>query len=103
VAQERALDVESDQRRQRFADPRLAKTTIDEWIRSWSDAHGVTAMTWSTYSSHIRNHILPQWSGTAIGDIARIKVKGWVNNTLPGEARGQEREGHPRAVLADPR
>ncbi|GGU39962.1 DMT family permease [Lentzea flava] len=82
AANERAADVESDQRRQQFADPRLAKTTIDEWIRAWSDAHGVTEMTWSTYSSHIRNHILPRWSGTALGDIARIKVKGWVNNTL---------------------
>lgn len=26
-------DVESDQRRQRFTDPRLSRTTIDEWIR----------------------------------------------------------------------
>ncbi|SFR00151.1 hypothetical protein SAMN04488564_1011027 [Lentzea waywayandensis] len=39
-------------------------------------------MTWSTYDSHIRNHILPRWSGTAVGDIERIKVKGWVNKTL---------------------
>jgi integrase len=82
AAENRAADVESDQRRQRFADPRLAKTTIDEWIRDWSEAHGVTAMTWSTYDSHIRNHILPRWSGTAVGDIERIKVKGWVNKTL---------------------
>jgi hypothetical protein len=51
-------------------------------IRSWSDAHGVTAMTWSTCRSHIRNHILRRWSGTAIGDIARIKVKDQVNNML---------------------
>lgn len=39
-------------------------------------------LAWSTYSSHIRNHILPRWSGTALGDIARIKVKTWVNKTL---------------------
>jgi integrase len=82
AAENRAADIESDQRRHRFADPRLAKTTIDEWIRDWSEAHGVTAMTWSTYDSHIRNHILPRWSGTAVGDIERIKVKGWVNKTL---------------------
>lgn len=82
AAEARAADVESDQRRRRFADPRLAKTTIDEWIRSWAEAHGVTAMTWSTYDSHLRNHILPHWSGMAVGDIERIQVKGWVNKTL---------------------
>ncbi len=35
----RAAGVESDQRQQRFVDPRLAKTTIDEWIQEWSQAH----------------------------------------------------------------
>jgi len=81
-ADDRAADVESDQRRHRFTDPRLAQTTIDEWIRCWSDAHHVTATTWGTYDSHIRNHILPRWSGTPLGDIQRIAVKGWVNQTL---------------------
>lgn len=81
-ADNRAADVESDQRRRRFVDPRLAETTIDEWIRAWSDAHRVADITWATYDSHIRNHILPRWSGTALGDIARIAVKGWVNKTL---------------------
>jgi integrase len=81
-ADNRAADVESDQRRRQFTDPRLAQTTIDEWIRAWSDAHRVADVTWATYDSHIRNHILPRWSGTALGDIARIAVKGWVNKTL---------------------
>ncbi|MFF0146009.1 site-specific recombinase XerD [Amycolatopsis sulphurea] len=77
-AENRATDVESDQRRHRFTDPRLAETTIDEWIRQWSDAHRVADITWATYDSHI----LPRWSGTPVGTIARIAVKGWVNKTL---------------------
>lgn len=81
-ADNRAADVESDQRRDRFINPRLAQTTIDEWIRVWSDAHHVSDTTWATYDSHIRNHILPRWTGTALGDIQRILVKGWVNKTL---------------------
>lgn len=81
-ADNRAADVESDQRRRRFTDPRLAETSIDEWIRSWSDAHRVADITSATYDSHIRNHILTRWSGTALGDIQRIAVKGWVNKTL---------------------
>jgi integrase len=84
-ADNRAVDVESDQRRRRFVDPRLAQTTIDEWIREWADARRVAEVTWATYDSHIRNHILPQWSGTALGDIGRMAVKGWVNKTLRGK------------------
>ena len=42
----------------------------------------VTSGTWAKYESHIRNHILTRWSGTAVGDITRIKVKGWVNKIL---------------------
>ncbi len=82
AAENRAADIESDQRRGRFVDPRLAQTTIDEWIRSWTAAHFVSGITSATYDSHIRNHILPRWSGTALGDIQRIAVKGWVNNQL---------------------
>jgi hypothetical protein len=47
-ADNRAADVESDQRRRHFTDPRLAQTTIDEWIRQWSDAHRVADITWAT-------------------------------------------------------
>ncbi|MTD56584.1 hypothetical protein [Amycolatopsis pithecellobii] len=60
-----AADVESDQRRDRFVDPRLAQTTVDEWIRTWTDALHVSDNT-----------------GTALGEIQRIHVKGWVNKTL---------------------
>lgn len=81
-ADNRAADIESDQRRSRFIDPRLAQTTVDEWIRVWSDAHHVSTTTWSTYDSHIRNHILPRWTGTALGDVQRMLVKSWANKTL---------------------
>lgn len=81
-ADNRAADVASDQRRDQFVDPRLAQTTIDEWIQVWSEANNVSDTTWATYDSHIRNHILPRWSGTALGDIQRIMVKGWANKKL---------------------
>lgn len=81
-ADDRAADIESDQRRQQFADPRLVRISIDEWIRAWCDAHRVADITQATYDSHIRNHIPPRWSGTALGDIKRIAVKAWVNKRL---------------------
>ncbi|KAA5832080.1 hypothetical protein F1721_18140 [Saccharopolyspora hirsuta] len=74
---------------------------MDEWIRAWSDAQSVSDVTWATYQSHIRNHILPRWSGTALGDITRIAAKGWVNKKLrPNMADKSAR--HPRTVLHDP-
>lgn len=60
----------------------MAQTTVDEWIRVWSDAHHVSTTTWSTYDSHIRNHILPRWTGTALGEVQRMLVKSWANKTL---------------------
>lgn len=77
-----AADVESAQRRRQFTDPRLAQTTIDEWIRAWLEAHRVADSTWATYDSHIRNHILPRWSGTALGDIPADRGERVVNKKL---------------------
>lgn len=54
-ADKRAADIESDHWRNRFTDPRLAQTTIDERIRQWRDVQHVTTGTWAKYESHIRN------------------------------------------------
>lgn len=78
AAENRAADVESDQRRDQFADPRLARTTVGDWVQQWSDAHDVSAGTWAKYDSHLRNHILPRFAEAALGDVKRIVVKGWV-------------------------
>lgn len=55
----------------------------------WADAHHVSAGTWDKYDSHVRNHILPRWTGTALGDIQRILVKGWANKTLRPNLAGK--------------
>ena len=77
-AERRAADVESDQRRELFVDPRLAQTTVGEWVGVWSTAHDVSPITWRTYDSHLRNHILPRFAEMPLGDVQRITVKAWV-------------------------
>jgi hypothetical protein len=77
-AERRAADVEADQRRELFVDPRLAQTTVGEWVEAWSQAHHVSAVTWSTYQSHLRNHILPRFADMALGEVQRMTVKAWV-------------------------
>ena len=77
-AENRAADVESDRRRDHFVDPRRAQTTVGEWVHIWSQAHDVSAITWNTYHSHLRNHILPRFAEMTLGDVQRITVKAWV-------------------------
>jgi integrase len=77
-AEKRAVDMESDQRRDQFTDPRLARITFGDWVQQWTDAHDVSEGTWAKYDSHLRIHILPQFAHVALGDIKRIVVKGWV-------------------------
>lgn len=77
-AENRARDVESDQRRGRFVDPRLAQTLFGDWVREWVQAHDVSPVTWATYDSHLRNHILPRFADTELGDLSRMVVKIWA-------------------------
>jgi Phage integrase, N-terminal SAM-like domain len=77
-AEARAADVESDQRRELFVDPRLAQTTVGEWVKTWSHAHDVSTITRNTYDSHLRNHILPRFADTPLGEVQRMAVKAWV-------------------------
>lgn len=77
-AENRARDVESDQRRGRFVDPRLAQTRFGDWVREWVQAHDVSAVTWATYDSHLRNHILPRFADTELGELTRMVIKVWA-------------------------
>jgi hypothetical protein len=77
-AEKRAADVESDQRRELFVDPRLAHTTVGEWVQVWAQAHEVSPITRNTYDSHLRNHILPRFADMPLGEVQRMTVKAWV-------------------------
>ncbi|WP_170211815.1 hypothetical protein [Saccharothrix australiensis] len=77
-AEDRAADVESDHRRDRFVDPRLAKTSVGEWVARWVEAHDVSGVTAATYDSHLRNHILPRFAGTELGELSRMVIKAWA-------------------------
>lgn len=78
AAQDRAHDIDSDQRRGTFVDPRAGQTTLREWVAQWEEAHDVSAGTWAKYRSHLRNHILPKFGDTGLAAITRITVKAWV-------------------------
>ncbi|GAB2795080.1 tyrosine-type recombinase/integrase [Amycolatopsis magusensis] len=79
-ADDRAADVESDQRRGRFVDPRLAQTTLGDWVTRWLEALDVGPGTSATYHSHLRNHILPRFGTTELGELSRMGIKGWAKS-----------------------
>jgi integrase len=78
AARARANDVESDKRRGTLTDPRAGQTLLGEWVETWSEAHDVSAGTWAKYQSHLRNHILPRFGATTLGEINRMAIKAWV-------------------------
>ncbi|CAM3402497.1 site-specific integrase [Kibdelosporangium persicum] len=91
-AENRAADVESDQRRDQFVDPRLARTTVGDWIHEWTAAHDVSDGTWAKYNSHLHNHILPRFADMPLGDVKRIVVKGWVKTLRRSLAESSVRD-----------
>ncbi|SFQ74749.1 Site-specific recombinase XerD [Amycolatopsis arida] len=77
-ASRRAADIEYELRNQVFQDPRKAQTTVGEWAEVWCEAHDVGEGTWAKYQSHLRNHILPKFGETPLGELSRIRIKSWV-------------------------
>jgi hypothetical protein len=59
-------------------DPRAGRTVLGEWVGVWCEAHDVGHGTWVKYQSHLRNHILPRFGDTPIGEINRMAIKAWV-------------------------
>ena len=44
-------------------------------MKVWSQAHDVSPITWKTYDSHLRNHILPRFADMPLGDVQRMWSK----------------------------
>jgi integrase len=78
TANDYANQIEADQRRAIWFDPRAAKTTVDTWAALWADTLDVETRTEENYRSRIRNHIQPRWGSTALGDITALAVTLWI-------------------------
>jgi integrase len=72
-----ADDLESDQRRGQWLDPAAASITASAWSVVWIETLDVETRTEENYRSYLRNHILPRWGYTTLGDITAIDVTTW--------------------------
>lgn len=77
AAQDYAEDLESDRRRGRWLDPDGAKTTVGSWAVRWVPTLDVETRTEENYLAYLRNHILPRWQTTPLGEISALAVTSW--------------------------
>jgi integrase len=78
AAENKASEIEADQRRGQFLDPDGGKLTVAEWSIAWFDAIDVAATTEAQYRSLTKNHILARWGDTRIEAISGLAVHTWA-------------------------
>lgn len=72
--------LEADKLRGRYADPRLGRTRLAEWIAEWQSTRtNLTAATKLRDDASIRNHVVPALGNMAIGQIQPVHVAQWVS------------------------
>jgi hypothetical protein len=70
-------DMQSDQRRGRWIDPADGRMKVQEWAQLWIESIDVERRTVENYEGALRNHIVPRWGDTAIGEITALDVSLW--------------------------
>jgi integrase len=73
------VTVETDKLRGIWADPRLAKITVSEWLPTWqaSRVH-LRPSTRALSESLLRNHVLPYFGDRRLGSVTPTDVQGFV-------------------------
>ena len=73
------VGLESDKLTGRYADPRLARTRLGDWIVEWQATRtNLSAQTRARDDASIRNHILPNLGAVPIGQLQPMNVAQWV-------------------------
>lgn len=73
------VGLESDKLRGRYADPRLGRTRLADWVSEWRATRtNVTAQTRIRDEASIRSHILPSLGAVPIGQLQPVNIAQWV-------------------------
>jgi integrase len=76
-AEQYAQGLETDVRRKQFYNPRDGRTTVAEWAAAWLPSIDVGPLTEKEYRLRLKNQILPEWGGVAIGDLSPTAIVTW--------------------------
>jgi integrase len=77
AAQNRAREIEVDQRRHAHHDPALAQLTLDEWLPRWWPTLDIDELTAENYQYLVTKHIGPRFAHLALGDIHSSDINRW--------------------------
>jgi len=73
------VTIEADKLRGTWTDPRLEKTTVNEWVPQWqaSRVH-LRPSTRISAESLLRNHVLPYFGSRRLGSVTQVEVQAFV-------------------------
>ena len=75
--------METDKRRGAWTDPRHAAVPFEDWAwQHFESKHNLRPSTRATDRSFLTNHVLPQFSHSAIGRISPVDVQRWINDLV---------------------
>lgn len=77
AAEQYAHGLEVDVRRKQFINPRDGRTTVAEWADAWLPSIDVGPLTEKDYRLRLKNQILPEWGGVAVGDLSPTAIATW--------------------------
>lgn len=73
------ISLESDKLHGRYADPRLARTRLTDWLDEWQATRtNLSPQTRLRDEASIRNHILPSLGAVPIGQLQPVNIAQWV-------------------------
>ena len=74
-ADKAASEIDTDQRRGVFIDPKDSRTTLADWATVWRQSHRVAPSTRAKYDNHLDHHIIPAFEDYTLEGIGRQAVK----------------------------
>lgn len=73
------VSLESDKLRGRYADPRLGRTRLVDWLAEWQPTRtNISAVTRIRDEASIRNHVIPKLGEVPIGQLQPVHISQWV-------------------------
>jgi len=73
------VTIESDKLRGLYADPRLARTRLGDWVNEWEATRtNLSQLTRIRDEGSIRNHVMPRCGQVPIGQLQPVHVGQWV-------------------------
>jgi hypothetical protein len=98
-AQRFSITVEADKLQGGWIDPRLSRTTINEWADRWlrTKSH-LKPKTLAGYESNLNAHVIPAFGTHELRHVDRMSVEEWVAN-LQASGLGPSGVRQARQVL----